>query len=58
MDYDEGMYSPHQQPLTHPGVGVGGNHGPYTQSERLDIYRHYTSELIDVSEMRANKMVC
>ncbi|KAL1407080.1 Glutamate--tRNA ligase mitochondrial [Vanrija albida] len=35
LDYDE-------------GVGrSGGKHGPYTQSERLDLYRHYAKELVD-----------
>ncbi|WOO84692.1 Glutamate--tRNA ligase [Vanrija pseudolonga] len=35
LDYDE-------------GVGrSGGKHGPYTQSERLDLYRHHAQELID-----------
>ncbi|WVF66134.1 glutamate-tRNA ligase [Kwoniella sp. CBS 6097] len=34
LDYDE-------------GVGIGGKHGPYTQSERLDIYHHYTKQLLE-----------
>lgn len=29
------------------GVGVGGNHGPYRQSERRDIYRKYVKVLLD-----------
>ena len=29
------------------GPGVGGNFGPYRQSERLDIYMKYTLELIE-----------
>lgn len=29
------------------GPGVGGGRGPYRQSERLDLYRSYASELID-----------
>ncbi|WVQ76226.1 glutamate-tRNA ligase [Cryptococcus sp. DSM 104548] len=33
LDYDE-------------GVGAGGSHGPYTQSERLDIYQHYSKQLV------------
>ncbi|WRT63741.1 glutamate-tRNA ligase [Kwoniella shivajii] len=37
LDYDE-------------GVGIGGKHGPYTQSERLDIYHHYTKELLSRDE--------
>ena len=28
------------------GQGIGGNHGPYTQSERKDIYQQYIKELI------------
>jgi len=28
------------------GPDIGGNFGPYTQSERLALYRHYTDELI------------
>ncbi len=28
------------------GVGVGGNHGPYRQSERLDIYRAHAERLL------------
>jgi nondiscriminating glutamyl-tRNA synthetase len=29
------------------GPDVGGSHGPYRQSERLDLYRSYATELID-----------
>lgn len=29
------------------GVREGGNYGPYKQSERRDIYRRYTQQLID-----------
>jgi glutamyl-tRNA synthetase/nondiscriminating glutamyl-tRNA synthetase len=29
------------------GPDVGGAHGPYRQSERLDLYRSYASELIE-----------
>lgn len=29
------------------GPGVGGPNGPYTQSERLHIYKEYTQKLID-----------
>lgn len=32
------------------GVGVGGSYGPYTQSERIDIYQHYTKELLSRDE--------
>lgn len=29
------------------GVGVGGNYGPYRQSERKDIYKEYVDRLLD-----------
>ena len=29
------------------GVGIGGNYGPYRQSERRDIYREYVKVLLD-----------
>ena len=29
------------------GVSFGGQHGPYRQSERRDIYKHYVQQLID-----------
>lgn len=29
------------------GIGVGGEHGPYLQSERLDIYRQWAQKLVD-----------
>ncbi|MGD8374444.1 MAG: glutamate--tRNA ligase [Candidatus Woesebacteria bacterium] len=29
------------------GVGVGGQHGPYIQSERLSIYKEFAQKLID-----------
>ena len=29
------------------GPDIGGNYGPYTQSERLDIYHRYAQLLID-----------
>ena len=29
------------------GVGYGGPHGPYRQSERRDIYREYVKQLLD-----------
>ena len=29
------------------GVGVGGEYGPYRQSERRDIYRKYVRELLE-----------
>ena len=28
------------------GVGVGGDHGPYRQSERRDIYKKYVEQLL------------
>lgn len=28
------------------GVGIGGSRGPYRQSERLDLYKHYGEKLI------------
>jgi glutamyl-tRNA synthetase len=34
LDYDE-------------GPGKGGEHGPYVQSERLDIYRNHVAELLE-----------
>lgn len=30
------------------GPGIGGEYGPYKQSERLDIYSGYTQQLIDL----------
>ena len=32
------------------GVGHGGPHGPYRQSERRDIYRDYTQRLLDAGK--------
>ena len=32
------------------GVGVGGPHGPYRQSERREIYRQYVQQLIDAGK--------
>lgn len=29
------------------GIEVGGQHGPYRQTERLDLYREYTRKLIE-----------
>lgn len=29
------------------GVGVGGPHGPYRQSERRDVYKQYVRQLLD-----------
>lgn len=30
------------------GPGKGGPHGPYHQSERLDLYHSYANKLLDV----------
>lgn len=32
------------------GVGVGGPHGPYRQSERREIYREYVKRLLDADK--------
>lgn len=32
------------------GVGVGGNHAPYRQSERKDIYKKYVKQLLDAGK--------
>ena len=32
------------------GVGVGGDHGPYRQSERRDIYKKYVKQLLDAGK--------
>lgn len=32
------------------GVGIGGPHGPYRQSERRDIYRQYVKQLLDAGK--------
>lgn len=29
------------------GIGIGGPHGPYRQSERLDLYRQHARKLLD-----------
>ena len=29
------------------GVGIGGNYGPYRQSERREIYRKYVDQLVE-----------
>lgn len=41
LDYDEGVY------LKNNEVVQKGEYGPYIQSERLDIYKKYTQELVD-----------
>ena len=32
------------------GVGFGGNHGPYRQSERREIYKDYVKQLLDTGK--------
>ncbi|MBQ7168748.1 MAG: glutamate--tRNA ligase [Synergistaceae bacterium] len=32
------------------GPDIGGNYGPYRQSERLDIYRDYANKLVDAGK--------
>ncbi|MEG1288401.1 MAG: glutamate--tRNA ligase [Bacilli bacterium] len=32
------------------GAGIGGEYGPYFQSERLDIYKHYADILLEKNE--------
>ena len=32
------------------GVSFGGNHGPYRQSERRDIYKKYVNQLLDADK--------
>lgn len=32
------------------GVGIGGSHGPYRQSERRDIYKVYVKQLLDAGK--------
>ena len=32
------------------GVSFGGNHGPYRQSERRDIYKKYVQQLLDANK--------
>jgi glutamyl-tRNA synthetase len=32
------------------GYGIGGDYGPYRQSERLDIYHEYTQKLLDMGK--------
>lgn len=32
------------------GVSFGGDHGPYRQSERRDIYRQYVRQLLDAGK--------
>ena len=40
-----------QMELTYDeGPDIGGKYGPYIQSQRLDIYKKYTKELIDKGE--------
>jgi glutamyl-tRNA synthetase len=32
------------------GVGIGGEHGPYRQSERREIYKKYVKQLVDAGK--------
>ena len=32
------------------GVGIGGPHGPYRQSERREIYKQYVTQLLDAGK--------
>src|SRR6056297_650894 len=32
------------------GIAVGGDNGPYRQSDRLEIYAEYTQKLLDVGK--------
>ncbi|MCL6479183.1 MAG: glutamate--tRNA ligase [Peptococcaceae bacterium] len=32
------------------GIGVGGPHGPYRQTERLDLYRGYARQLLEAGQ--------
>ena len=36
------------------GIDIGGQYGPYTQSERLDIYREWAQKLIDAGRAYAD----
>lgn len=36
------------------GPDVGGNHAPYTQSERLDIYKEWAQKLVDTGRAYAD----
>jgi glutamyl-tRNA synthetase len=36
------------------GPDIGGEHGPYTQSERLDIYKEYAQKLLDTGHAYAD----
>ena len=40
------------------GPDVGGQYGPYIQSERKDIYREYAARRIIVSAQRSGLPVC
>lgn len=53
--YTEGPFEKSRMPQTsfaqsdsktYPGIVEVGDHGPYVQSERLDLYKKYTDELI------------
>src|ERR1700712_1436807 len=36
------------------GIGVGGNYGPYLQSDRLSIYKQWAQTLIDAGRAYAD----
>ena len=53
--YSEGPFEKSRMPevsfaqsdsVTYPGIVEVGDHGPYVQSERLDIYKKYADELV------------
>lgn len=43
--------------LSRAGVGAGGSKGPYTQSDRLDIYRHHCNQLLSVCPVLVRHVV-
>lgn len=66
ITHDEGPYIKEQKPkldakkctasTEYPGVVECGDHGPYIQSERLDLYKQYAEQL--VSEGKAYYCFC
>jgi nondiscriminating glutamyl-tRNA synthetase len=55
IQYSEGPFEKSRMPQTpcarsdsetYPGILEVGDHGPYVQSERLDVYKKYIDELI------------
>ena len=55
LDYDYGMcvsvFVSRWKIYCVIGPGKGGPHGPYFQSERLDLYHAYTKRLLDVCQL-------